>query len=103
MLRVTGCGVTRCMLRAARCGVNSRQSEIPARRRPPGADSGEAGGPNPNSEIDSIPNTQSKNLAFNLLAVIIDRPYIYFLRVPGNFIGLRMSLDFTPQRAARNA
>jgi len=29
MLRVTGCGVTRCTLGVTRCGVNSRQSEIP--------------------------------------------------------------------------
>ena len=81
MLRValTGCGVTRCTLRVTRCEVNSRQSEIP----------------NPNSETDSIPNPRSRNLAFNLLAVIIDCPYIYLLRVPGNFIGFRIGLVFT--------
>ena len=57
---------------AARCGVRGARSGLRVACC-------ELGAENLTNLKSATPNPQSKNLVFNLLAVIIDSPYIYHL------------------------
>ena len=78
MLRGARCGV-HSALRVTRCGVHSVLRVAGYEMR---------------GENQTVP--KSRIIAFNLLAVISDWPYIYFLQVSGNLIRFQIGLEIPP-------